>query len=161
VPALRERRQDIVPLAEFLLARAAGRQNAMVPALSDSAREQLLRHDWPGNVRELDNVMQRALIVQDGDRIDAEDIRFEQRSAASVTAVPISANEERGDEAGAVGDESLAGDLRDRERQIIIEALDECRGSRKAAASRLGISERTLRYKLARLRENGVAVPAR
>lgn len=161
VPALRERRQDIVPLAEFLLARAAGRQNAVVPVLSDAAREQLLRHDWPGNVRELDNVMQRALIVQDGDRISAEDIRFEQRSAGPVNTAPTSIGEAGVVEDDVDGEESLAGDLRDRERQIIIEALDECRGSRKAAALRLGISERTLRYKLARLRESGVTVPAR
>jgi two-component system response regulator FlrC len=163
IPSLRERPQDIVPLAEFLLARSAGRDGGAVPVLTDSAREQLLRHDWPGNVRELDNVMQRALIVQDGGRIDAKDIRFEQRShpaptpvarAEAVVAVvePASAEEP---------EETLAGDLRDRERRIIIEALDECRGSRKSAAARLGISERTLRYKLARMREDGVAVPMR
>jgi two-component system, response regulator FlrC len=163
VPALRERRQDIVPLAEFLLARSAGRNGGAPPVLTEAARAELQRHDWPGNVRELDNVMQRALIVQDGGRIEDADIRFEQRSTPlpPVATRPQPIAEAEIPLAQEDAEETLAGDLRDRERRIIIEALDESRGSRKSAAARLGISERTLRYKLARMREDGVAVPMR
>lgn len=163
VPALRERREDIVPLAEFLLARAAARTSVGCPALSPEACALLRSYGWPGNVRELDNVMQRALIVHDGRQVEARDIRFEQRGTTLPT--PATVTTEVPDDAAGVeldGDnDSLAGDLRDRERRIIMDALQESRGSRKTAAARLGISERTLRYKLARMREDGVSVPLR
>ncbi|MCC6715994.1 MAG: sigma-54-dependent Fis family transcriptional regulator [Gammaproteobacteria bacterium] len=163
VPALREHREDVVPLAEFLLARAAARTSVGCPALSPEACELLQSYGWPGNVRELDNVMQRALIVHDGRQVEAHDIRFEQRGAI----VPMPAIARTEEPAGGAGDDpdgendSLAGDLRDRERRIIMDALQESRGSRKTAAARLGISERTLRYKLARMREDGLSVPLR
>ncbi len=163
VPALRERREDIVPLAEFLLARAAARTSVCCPALSPEACALLRAYGWPGNVRELDNVMQRALIVHDGRQVEARDIRFEQRGTTLPTPTIVTIEEPSGATGGATDAEndSLAGDLRDRERKIIMEALQESRGSRKTAAARLGISERTLRYKLARMREDGVSVPLR
>jgi two-component system response regulator FlrC len=114
-------------------------------------------------VRELDNVMQRALIVHDGRQVEARDIRFEQRGTTLPTPATVT-TEVPDDAAGSELDgdnDSLAGDLRDRERRIIMDALQESRGSRKTAAARLGISERTLRYKLARMREDGVSVPLR
>ncbi|MCG3200604.1 MAG: Regulatory protein AtoC [Gammaproteobacteria bacterium] len=163
VPALRERREDIVPLADFLLARAAARTGVDCPALSPEACELLQSYGWPGNVRELDNVMQRALIVHDGRQVEARDIRLEQRGA--MVTMPATATIEAPaaatvDDADGEND-SLAGDLRDRERKIIMDALQQSRGSRKTAAARLGISERTLRYKLARMREDGLSVPLR
>ncbi len=163
VPALRERREDIVPLAEFLLARAAARTSVGCPVLSPEACALLRSYGWPGNVRELDNVMQRALIVHDGRQIEARDIRFEQPGAILPTPTIATAEEPAGADCGAADAEndSLAGDLRDRERKIIMDALQESRGSRRTAAARLGISERTLRYKLARMREDGVSVPLR
>ncbi|TAM46292.1 MAG: sigma-54-dependent Fis family transcriptional regulator [Gammaproteobacteria bacterium] len=151
LPPLRERTQDILPLARFLsarLARAAGRE---APTFSPTAEAQLLVHRWPGNVRELDNLIQRALVLVTGDTIRAEDLQFEAMAAgADETARP--------DDAGAQGD-TLNRDLRSREQSLILDALKAGNGSRKHAAERLGISPRTLRYKLARLREAGVAIP--
>jgi len=151
LPPLRERTQDILPLARFLsarLARAAGRE---APTFSSTAEAQLLVHRWPGNVRELDNLIQRALVLVTGDTIRAEDLQFEVVAAgADETACP--------DDAGAQSD-TLNRDLRSREQSLILDALKAGNGSRKHAAERLGISPRTLRYKLARLREAGVAIP--
>jgi len=145
VTPLRERRDDVLPLAMRLLS-ARRDPGARIPALSADAAHALLTYGWPGNVRELDNVMQRALILATGAVIDAEHIQFELDAA--VVNVPQSAS-------GA-----LANSLEQTEQGLILDALREQNGNRREAAQRLGISPRTLRYKLARLREQGVAVPA-
>lgn len=148
LPPLRERRADILPLARRMLAHGARAQGRTVPELTVDAENRLLGHSWPGNARELDNVMQRALILQTGTVIDAGDLQIEEARPAPSGMTP----------AGA-GPAALGEDLRGREQQLILETLGDVRGSRRAAAQRLGISERTLRYKLARLREAGVELP--
>ncbi|MDA8362264.1 MAG: sigma-54 dependent transcriptional regulator [Gammaproteobacteria bacterium] len=153
IPPLRERVRDIVPLARCLLARAAVAQRRRAPDLSQPAIDRLLQHGWPGNVRELDNVMQRALILHAGDRVEAQDLRFEPVAATTMGA----ATEQ--ESAQGAGPDSLGEDLRSHERNLILDALKAGMGSRKEAAARLGISPRTLRYKLARLREEGVVIP--
>ena len=145
LPALRERPEDIAPLAEQLLHRAARRMGGTVPRLSRAATERLSAHTWPGNVRELDNMMQRALILHQGEEIDTADLHFE---SVSETLPPAPADPVV---------ETLDEDLKTREYRLILDALKV--GSRKRAAQKLGISERTLRYKLARLREAGMTVP--
>lgn len=149
LPSLRERRQDILPIAQRLIER----HDAFAPALvlSDEAVQRLLGHAWPGNVRELDNVMQRALILKSGTSITAADLHFEKESIPAQTFSPASCNVE--------SDGGLSEDLRSREQQVIIDALRVANGNRKDTAERLGVSERTLRYKLARLREAGVVIP--
>jgi len=167
VPPLRQRREDIVPLARALLARTAERSHQSVPAINAAACARLMEHHWPGNIRELDNVMQRAMILHQGDGIHLDDLVFEQMTPAVSAAVPAgiqAASREEAflheeDEDDEQGTESLGGDLKDHERRLILTALEEGRGSRKFAAEKLGISPRTLRYKLARLRDAGVAVP--
>ena len=147
LPALRERRADIAPLARCLLERhCAGVRT--VPILSDAAAAALNAHAWPGNVRELDNCMQRTLILLRGGTIDAADLKFADEVTASG---PPAATAEGG---------ILQDSLRDSEHRLILDALRTA-GSRKAAAEQLGISPRTLRYKLARLREAGIDVPGR
>jgi two-component system response regulator FlrC len=146
---LRERRADILPLAYRLLAQGARRQGRPVPEFSAAAQQGLLEHAWPGNVRELDNVIQRTLILQAGAVVGAEDLQIENARHA-VTDIPAEA---------AAGPSSLGVDLRSREQQLILDTLRSVRGNRRSAAQRLGISERTLRYKLARLRETGVELP--
>ncbi len=148
VPALRERRQDIVPLARFLLSRAAQRADCSVPVIGAAARRALEAYAWPGNIRELDNVMQRALIVRTGPALEEDDLLFET-GAPALPAAALAADLT----------DSLGDDLRDHERRLILEALDEGQGSRKFAADKLGISPRTLRYKLARMRDMGLTVP--
>ncbi len=141
---LRERRDDILPLAMHLLSARCG-AGRRIPALSADAAHRLLTHGWPGNVRELDNVMQRALVLLDGDVIHAAHIRFENGDEAAVAPV------NRG---------QLSTALASAERELILEALRDGQGSRRAAAERLGISPRALRYKLAQLRASGVELPA-
>jgi two-component system response regulator FlrC len=149
ISALRERRDDVLPLAMRLLEMrtAAGRR---IPALSADAAQLLLSYPWPGNIRELDNLLQRALIVGGGPVIEPHHIRFEglresQPSRSTATVVDL--------------DRELRGTLRAAEKQILLTALRSS-GSRREVAERLGISPRTLRYKLALLRSAGVDVPA-
>jgi len=147
---LRGRRDDILPLAMRLLALYC-RPGARIPALQADAAQLLLTHAWPGNVRELENVMQRALVLSDGDQIRAADIELAQQADAPVAVAgeaPLAA-------APAVAGSMLASSLAVAEQQIILDALRSA-DSRERVAEKLGISPRTLRYKLARLRAAGV-----
>ncbi len=152
---LRERPADILPLTDRLI-RKYTPEGRSTPHLSKDAQQALLNHEWPGNVRELDNVVQRALILLNGDLIEVEDLCFEQD-------VSIQSNLPETESAAVVPgsnqDDGLGKGLKSRESELILNALRD-QGSRKAAAERLGISPRTLRYKLARMREQGIAVPA-
>ena len=153
--ALRDRPADIVPLAERLLARHAAKMQRPAVQLSATARRYLQAHTWPGNVRELDNAMQRALILQQGGVIEPADF------CLSGDAPPGSgaAGGMPGSVPGAAdlpsAPTALNDDLRRHEYARITEALRAERGKRKEAAERLGISARTLRYKLAQMREDG------
>ncbi|WP_350298145.1 sigma-54-dependent transcriptional regulator [Pseudomonas putida] len=149
---LRERPGDILQLAERLLARHVAKMKHASVRLSPAARACLQAYAWPGNVRELDNALQRALILQQGGVIEAADFCL-------AGAIPLSAGTEPSLEvvadAGGLGD-----DMRRHEYQMIIDTLRAERGRRKEAAERLGISPRTLRYKLAQMRDAGFDVEA-
>lgn len=156
---LRQRAEDIIPLAEKLLAHHALKMKRPAPQLQADAKQFLLSHNWPGNVRELDNSMQRALIIQSGPRLYANDILLtptpsKPQTASSVSFVaptpPISDND-------SATEGELGNDLKQREVELIVRALKE-ESSKQKAADRLGVSPRTLRYKLARLREAGINV---
>lgn len=150
---LRERRDDILPLARRLLAHHASKMKRPVPALMADAEQKLLSHSWPGNVRELDNTMQRALIIQTGPQLFAADFILTpvpKNRQLPESAQPVVAVQPEGE---------LGNDLRHREVELIVKALKE-EPSRKEAADRLGISPRTLRYKMAKLREDGIDVEA-
>ena len=125
VPPLRERAEDVLPLAEFYLAR----QN---PALRFSAdvRAKLAAHPWPGNVRELRNVIIRAAVFASGPEIVAADLPEE-------FGQPIVAK-----------DLHIMAALPDLERHAIVKALEETRGHQQRAATRLGISKRTLQRRI-------------
>ncbi len=156
LPPLCSRKDDILPIAEKLLQRWAKNRQPR-PVFSEQACEKLLEYDWPGNVRELDNVIQRALILMAGDTIDACDICFEAEQASSDAEELLRASNDDEDI-----DESLklGEDLKTREQRVIVDVLKSVSGSRKDAAEKLGISPRTLRYKIARLREMGIEIPA-
>lgn len=141
LPMLKDRPGDIIPLARHLLVRYGGEQ---APRLDDAAEDALLMHDWPGNVRELENLIQRALILTDGDSIGIGQLMFET---------------EPGHWPQVVSEGALNEGLRDVEAQIILDTLKEQGGSRKKTAEHLGISPRTLRYKMARMRETGHEIP--
>ncbi len=163
---LRERPADIMPLAERLLSKYVKKMNHSPVRLSSQAQASLIRHPWPGNVRELDNAIQRALILQQGGLIQPQDLCLNTvigaapaTAAPRLSMVPASAPVppagEQPAEAGVLGD-----DMRRHEFQMIIDTLRAERGRRKEAAERLGISPRTLRYKLAQMRDAGMDVEA-
>jgi two-component system response regulator FlrC len=153
VPALRERPRDILPLARHLIGRHLRSGEAM-PEITPEAESRLLAHRWSGNVRELDNLMQRALILCNDECIHASDIHFGAADGDTPAIVPAMPG---ADEAQGKG--RLTDDLRSVEEQIILDALRNGNGSRKQAAEILGISPRTLRYKLQKLREAGISIP--
>lgn len=146
---LRERKQDILPLAHFLLQRHANGQAC--PELTQDAEALLLGNAWPGNIRELDNVVQRAMILKRGNKISAEDLCFESTNGKEQERDEIIEFPEQTND--------LCDELRKREQRLIIEVLQAGNGNRKYAAMKLGISQRTLRYKLARMRDDGVEIP--
>jgi two-component system response regulator FlrC len=142
---LRDRRDDILPLATHLL-QLRSRIGQRIPALSADVAHLLLTYSWPGNVRELDNLLQRALVLTEGSVIDAQHILFEKQPAH------IEATR---------GESPMLQQTRERaERDVILQALRAANGSRREVAEKLGISPRTLRYKLARIRDSGIEVPA-
>lgn len=152
---LRERRADIVPLAIRLLGKYSRKMNRTSVSLSDEAQQVLQSYDWPGNVRELDNVIQRALILQQGALIGANDLHIQP---SSIQSVDLSSRATSG--AVEVDSGQLGADLRLHEFQLIIDTLRATNGSRKEASDKLAISPRTLRYKLAKMREAGIDLDA-
>ncbi|HLT64460.1 MAG TPA: sigma-54 dependent transcriptional regulator [Pseudohongiella sp.] len=158
---LRQRPLDIVPLAERLLAQHAARMGRGHVTLDRSASDALMGYQWPGNVRELDNVLQRALIIHDGTSISAAALglgEFMQSSVMPSVFADEVAAAETAEEALEAEDGALGTDLRQREFQIIINTLKQKGGRRKETADALGVSARTLRYKLARMRDMGINV---
>ncbi len=157
IPALRERPLDIVPLARHLLGEYSARMGRAGVTLSGAAASALQTHPWPGNVRELDNVIQRALIMASGNLIQPEHmflqpsaLRFAvpASSAAPIVPPPVAAVDLQ------EGSKKVD-NMKDLEREHILRTLAEVGGSRKKAIERLGISERTLRYKLQQYRDEG------
>lgn len=163
---LADRRQDVRAIAAAMLLRMqnAGDDFAW---LSAEALETLQAHSWPGNARELGNVLQRALVLREGDAIEAEDLGlapvrlFTPAPVQPVAAPQISTP--RADPVPAAGSARLmrGSDLHSLSRAVehdaIQRALDENGGNRRETAKMLGISERTLRYRLANMRELAAA----
>ena len=157
LPPLRERHSDIIPLAEMLLKKHGGSQDI---ELSYAARRKLENHDWPGNVRELENCIQRALILCDGISIEAENIEFAMEDENFFESGPRERTGKEDSSQSSDNNGLLDGNLKAMESQTIVDALAAVNGSRKIAAEKLGISPRTLRYKIARLKDQGVSIPA-
>ena len=149
LPALRERRGDILPLARRAI-QACARASRPPLVLSAEAERKLVQYDWPGNARELTNIVQRAAWLASGGHIDAADLDTGTTPAAAEIAAPA---QPHAPEAG------LDRDLKERERELILATLASTGGSRKLAAERLGISPRTLRHKLQQLKAAGINVP--
>lgn len=158
---LRERPDDIAPLA-FAMALRHAPDPARVPCPNDAALAMLKLHSWPGNVRELENVIRRALLLAHGkDTITAEDIVFDSPArlipspvAATGFGMPPLAAEKGESESGR----KLSSIVQISEARAIVETLEACGGSRVRAARELGISERTLRYRLASMRDAGIEI---
>jgi two-component system response regulator FlrC len=149
---LRERADDIAPLAFAMLLRHTP-QGQAAPWISDAALAMLKMHGWPGNVRELENVMRRALLLAHGAaEIRPDHIVFDSpaRLVSLEAPAPVMTEVPSG--------RRLSNIVQISEARAIMETLEACGGNRVAAASQLGISERTLRYRLASFREAGLAV---
>mgnify|MGYP001307086298 CR=1 FL=1 len=182
---LRERVQDILPIAQVLLQRHRGTMGAMaVNAQFDTAALNFLQsYSWPGNVRELENVVQRALVLAVGGAIGLEHLLVDGGLDDFMEQIPnlgmvqkaslepetmeqehYQTYQATGTDGGFVGQDMqnrvLSEVARDSEQKMIINTLDRLNGSRKNAALELGISPRTLRYKLAKMKDIGMAIPS-
>jgi two-component system response regulator PilR (NtrC family) len=125
-------------LAHHTLTRLAGRQNAPTPHLTQKAQAALLSYRFPGNVRELENILERALALSSGDEIDVEDLQLPTETAGA---------EKHDVEPGS----PLGTHLEEIEREAIIKALEQSRYNKTAAAKKLGITFRALRYRIKKL----------
>ncbi|WP_286744054.1 MULTISPECIES: sigma-54-dependent transcriptional regulator [unclassified Pseudoalteromonas] len=174
-----ERPGDIIVLAKHLIERHLVKSKEPLATLDSAAEQKLLSHAWPGNVRELDNVIQRALILRTGNAIGEQAIFIENLMQAPINSMPKQeiAPEQVSTSSGAYYDDKITpaevssslpsvdtgsykDELKDKEHKIILETLARCQGKRKDVAQTLGISPRTLRYKLAQMRDLGISLPA-
>ena len=151
IPALRQRREDIPAIARHFVVEHGGRLGRSGVSLTPAAEALLLAHQWPGNVRELENVIQRALILSTGPNVGPE--HFNLCSGAKHLAEP--APTVLAHQAGLSDVGNNADNMKNLEREHILRTLAELGGSRKLTIERLGISERTLRYKLQQYRDEG------
>lgn len=161
VPPLRERKEDIPVLAQWLLDKRAKDWQVSAPNFNEASQNALKQYDYPGNVRELENVVERALALCDGNSITAEDLQLpgqmpvlsstaENTSTPTVeTASAASPETEAGHFDMAKGD--MEAYLSSIEQGIIAQALEQCRWNRTEAAKLLGVSTRQLRYRLDKL----------
>lgn len=161
---LRERRADILPIARRLVAEHCKKMGRAMARLQADAQQRLQTYDWPGNVRELDNTIQRALVMQDDGIIESHHLGLESAITGGIGMAPLNAHSIVGtaaEKADSVPDAGLLdNDLKQREFEVILNTLKQHRGKRKQTAEVLGISARTLRYKLARMRDSGIDVDA-
>jgi len=158
LPTLKERPDDIAVLADYLLAKHAKRMHKQGVSFNASALEKLIGYHWPGNVRELDNVVQRALILSLGQQVGAEDLLFDEALPLTeqINVEETLSPDDKHAELESIGE--LNHDLKRHELEKIQQALIQSKGSKKDAAELLGLSPRTLRYKMAKFREAGLLV---
>ena len=174
LPPLRERRDDIAPLAAFFLKRYADQQKCPLPDLTPAAVDALLLHDWPGNVRELENTLERLVVLADGGPITPDLVRFSRpryalRSARTLAAAPAGTDVvtqirhlvRAGVQNPPPGDTDLHPYLVDGlERELIEEVMRQCGGIQITAAKRLGINRNTLHKKLEQYRTDDARAAA-
>jgi two-component system response regulator PilR (NtrC family) len=155
VPPLRERRGDVPQLSAFILKALSGKSGESIGQLSAAARQALDAYDFPGNVRELENILERAMAMCDGANIEASDLMLPQRGAhaAHAEAAPAGAGHAPSPVAASptAEDGGLDDYISNIERTAIVKALEESRYNKTAAARKLGITFRALRYKLKKL----------
>ena len=159
IPPLRERKNDILPLAEHFLVRYGRTMGRQGLKLSPASQNDLANYPWPGNVRELENAIQRALLLSDGEMIEPADIELHGSQVPAQTASPAPPTALDGTALAYVSDQestaSGAQDMDSIEREHILKVLKQVGGNRKEAVNILGLSERALRYKLKAYKEAG------
>ncbi|MFP2238817.1 sigma-54 interaction domain-containing protein [Pseudescherichia vulneris] len=156
ITPLRERRLDIIPMAMRFIAKYKAFHKGDI-RLSDEARHALLAYDWPGNVRELENVIQRGMILSNGEEITAKDFGLPIPAAMpAVSTVELMPPYREQPTSSALGNVKLHGRMA--EYQYIIELLKRHNGNKSKTAAYLGITPRALRYRLASMREEGIDI---
>ncbi|MFK5947558.1 MAG: sigma-54 dependent transcriptional regulator [Methylococcales bacterium] len=168
IPALKDRVGDILPLAMALI-KKYWKQGKPLPVFSEDAAIVMQEYAWPGNVRELENVVQRALILQQKGYILPGCLVFETDMDEQLQLInpviigsePIKTIPSSSFEMPVIASSGacLGDSVRSAEENIILQTLRDVKGSRKVTAEKLGISPRTLRYKIARMKDAGVAIP--
>jgi len=139
MPALRDMREDIPAITQGVLARLSAQNGMAEPRLTSEALQALSHYDFPGNVRELENILERALALCDGKEIHPEDLQLSRSDDEEV--IP-----------SAIGEKYPLQEYLDRvEKEAILEALDKTRFNRTQAAKILGVTFRSLRYRMERL----------
>jgi two-component system NtrC family response regulator len=136
IPALKERREDIVPLIEYFIKKYSEENNKNNISISKEALDKLLKYDYPGNVRELENIIERAVVLCRGEVISISDLSLNVRGMKAEEELPVPGN-------GTLNElvEAL-------EKKLIYDALEKMQGNQSQAGKILGITERNLRYKL-------------
>ena len=159
IPPLRERKNDILPLAEHFLVRYGRTMGRQGLKLSPASQNDLANYPWPGNVRELENAIQRALLLSDGEMIEPADIELHGTQMPAPPASSALQTQLDGTPLAYVSDQesttSGAQDMDSIEREHILKVLKQVGGNRKEAVNILGLSERALRYKLKAYKEAG------
>ncbi|MDO3384878.1 sigma-54 dependent transcriptional regulator [Gilvimarinus sp. SDUM040013] len=155
VPALRNRCEDIPQLAAQLLEKIAQSNDEAPPALSNQAMQALSQYSFPGNVRELENILERAFTLCEGITIDAEDLQLPEdlgSPSLQISSTTPSENTERGGYYQRCQEyTSLDEYLEEVEKEILCATLENCRWNKTQTAKKLGISFRSLRYRLQKL----------
>lgn len=143
VPALRHRQADIPLLADHILTQLAAKNQLGKPTIGPAAMKAMQAYAFPGNVRELENILERALTWSDGQTIGVEDLMLPEQQPGFSASEPLPGS--------STADQDLESRLEDQERQLIMQALEATRWNKTAAARKLGITFRALRYKLKKL----------
>ncbi len=134
LPDLQERHQCLLPLAQFFLTKYAVSLGSDVSGFTEKALEQIRKYSWPGNIRQLANTIERAVILEDDELIDTYNL-----------SLPV---EKGGNREGGSITLGNNGSLVDQEKELILNALEECLWVQKNAAAKLGVSPRALNYKV-------------
>lgn len=143
LPALRDRKEDILPLADHFIELYNTKFKRNVQGISHGAAAALVAHSWPGNVRELRNVMERAMVLEETERVQSSSLSFGSQVAGLGAAA--------GRPAGMHADEpepSFQTSLAEQEKNLVVRALQKASGNQTRAAVLLGITRDTLRYKM-------------
>jgi two-component system response regulator PilR (NtrC family) len=149
MPSLRERPGDIPLLVNLLLAKLCTNQNIAIPSLDSEAQNFISKMHFPGNVRELENLLERALAMCDGTIIKIDDLSYENEYSARISGSNAQKKSKFSPEKNL--ELNLPDYLEDVEKKAIIQALEKTNNNKTAAAKLLGVSFRTLRYRLSKL----------
>jgi two-component system response regulator PilR (NtrC family) len=159
VPSLRERTEDLPELIDHILVKLMGTNASSKPILSNTALVALQRYDFPGNVRELENILERALALYEGNRIELKDLNLPMNIAMHNYIINNKNANQQADSASSPvfdpSEGSLENYLERIEKDMLTRALEENRWNKTAAAKQLGLSFRSFRYRLKRLNLDG------